>query len=403
MSPDFEIPSLWKANVSVGWDLTRTFRFGFDALAFQDEEGLAFRDIRSRPLIVDGAQALTPDGRIRYDGLNTSQHNAAINGGHAVTSTNPGSNRDIEAYNGEGSPLNWVAAVSLSAVWDNGVEAGISYAQQNIEEFSNTARFSSTASSLYGGQFASFDPNTAIEGRSQEEISDSVKYNFGWRHNFVGDLATRFTLFGEWRTGRPVSFTMSGGTGRNAVFGVNRGAQLAYVPDLSGAVTTTTGISQTNNGVTTANGSATTVASDSLVSFDSATTIAQLQDMIERFDIPTGGIVPRGSYDNADIHRLDLQVSQELPGFFQNHRTLLTFDIANVLNLINDEWGVVTEYPEDFRLFNVTCAGTDGVSDDDGQVTCGRYRISGVNTNQSETRNTDASRWAIQVGLRYQF
>ncbi len=396
IDPEFEIPAVWKANLSTSWDFWRNWRFGLDMFAFQDQEGLAFRDLRAQPLVVNGAQALTPDGRIRYFALNAAQIAAGAGAGAVVTppANQPlavGSNRDIEAFNPDEHPFSWIAAVSLGAQWENGVEVGASYTRQNYEEYSASARFSSTASSLYGGQFAALDPNTATSGRSQEEITDSFKYNFGWRHNFVGDLETRFTLFGEWRTGRPVTFTMNGGAGRNNTFGVNRAAQVAYVPDLS-------------NTTAVACGAGTVcITSDPRVSFDTAATVTDLVNVVNQFGIPQGGIVSRGSFDNPDLNRLDLQISQQLPAFRRGDRTLLTFDIANVLNLIDDEWGTVTEYPEDFRLFNVACAGADGISDNDGVVTCNRYRISGVNTTQTQTRNTEASRWAIQIGLRYEF
>ncbi|MBI1186557.1 MAG: hypothetical protein GC206_04385 [Alphaproteobacteria bacterium] len=376
ISPDFEIPSDWKGNVSVGWDLAGGWRLGFDAIGIRTNEGLAFRDIRAQPLIVNGQQALTPDGRIRYDGLSTAQRNSIT--GTTVSSTNPGSNRDIEAFNPGEETFSWIASLSAGKEWDNGISVGVSYTVQELEEFSNTARFSSTASSLYGGQFASFDPNSATTGRSQEDVEENFKFDLGFRRNFIGDLETRFTLFGEVRAGRPVTFTMSGGTGRNPVFGVNRGAQLAYVPDVSSAT------------------------ADPLVAY-SGSAYADLVTMVERFNIPTGGIVPRGSFNNPNIEQVDLQISQDIPALFRGNRARLTFDIANVLNLINDEWGIVEEFPEDFRLFNVACAGADGVSDNDGVLSCNRYLISGVNTTQTMTRNLDESRWVIQIGLRYEF
>lgn len=385
ISSDFEIPSVWKANLSFQWDFLRHYRFGAELFAFQEQNGLAFRDLRASPLIINGQQARTPDGRLRYFGLSDAQVAAAPGGTTLTLPTDValarGSNRDIEAFNPDSTPFSWIAAVSLSGEWDNGVEAGIAYTQQDYQEYSASARFSSTASSLYGGQFASFDPNTAVEGRSQEEITDSIKYNFGWRHNFVGDLETRFTLFGEWRTGRPLSFTMNGGNGRNSVFGVNRGSQLAYIPDMS------------------------TITADPLVSYDSTATYDALKATVERFGLPQGGIVPRGSNDNPDIHRLDLQFSQQLPALRASHRTMLTFDIANVLNLINDDWGIISEYGESVNLFNAACAGADGVADNDGAVTCNRYRISTAtnSANITTARNTEASRWAIQIGLRYEF
>lgn len=396
IAADFEIPAIWKANVSLNWDFARNWRAGLDLFTFQDQEGLAFRDIRAQPLIVNAARAMTPDGRIRYFALNAAQIAAGAGVGAVVTppANQPlalGANRDIEAYNPGDTPFSWIAAVSLGAEWDNGVEAGFSYARQDSREFSNGARFSSTASSLYGTQFASLDPNTAIEGRGQEEITDSFKYNFGWRHNFVGELETRFTLFGELRSGRPLTFVMGGGGGRNSTFGVNRGAQLAYIPNLSDITAVPCGAGTV------------CIASDSRVSFDSAASITSLLARVAQFGIPQGGIVPRGSYDNPEINRLDLQFSQQLPAFRNGHRTMLSFDIANVLNLVNDDWGVVSEYGESINLFNVACAGADGIADNDGAVTCNRYRISGVAASPTVGRNPELSRWAMQIGLRYEF
>lgn len=406
LSPDFEMPSVWKANLTGRWDFHRNFRLGADLFAFQDDVGLAFRDIRAQPLIINGQRALTPDGRLRYDGLTTAQRTAIV-GVTPVPTNIPvasngsiSANRDLESFNPGETPFSWIASVSLMGEWDNGVEAGVSYTYQDVEDYSSSARFSSTASSLYGGQFAAFDPNVAESGRGQEEIEDSFKYSFGWRHNFIGDLATRFTLFGEWRSGRPLSFTMNAGGGRNPTLGVNRGSQLAYIPDLSGTLTQTAGAATPSTA-----DDIFSLSSDSTVTFDSATTYNRLVGLVDMFDLQEGRISPRGEGDNPDIHRLDLQISQEFPGLVRSHRTRLTFDIANVLNLLNDEWGVIEEYGESVNLYNVTCAGPNGALGNAGIASCETYRFSGAADPNAVTtaRNTDLSRWVIQVGLRYDF
>jgi hypothetical protein len=394
IDPEFEIASDWRASLAMKLGVWDDWNIGLGVVAVRNQNALAYRDLRAQRLFVNGVQALTPDGRIRYDALSTAQRTSVV--GAVVNSANPGSSRDIQAYNpsADDNGFGVTASVSLDKEWDNGLSTGVSYTWQDLEEFSASARFSSTASSLYGGQFASFDPNTAVKGTSQEEIENNFKYNFGYRNTFIGDLETRFTLFGERRDGRPSTFTMNGGASRNATFGVNRGAQLAYIPNLSSAAPID---------CITGGSAAVCVASDSKVAFDSAATITQLQGMLSRFGIAQGGIVERSSYQNRPIHRVDLQVSQELPALRDSHRALLTFDVANLGNLLNENWGTVEEFPEDFRLFDVSCAGVDGVSDNDGVLTCNRYRISGVNQNQGQTRNTDASRWVIQIGLKYEF
>jgi hypothetical protein len=197
---------------------------------------------------------------------------------------------------------------------------------------------------------------------------------------------------------------MNGGSGRNETFGVNRGAQLAYLPDLSGTATTSL------VGTTTV----VTLSSAPLVAFDSTATIDNLRLIAAKFGIPQGGIVPRGSFTSPSINLWDLQLSQELPAFSENHKARVTLDIANVLNLIDEDWGVIDEYGEDARLFDVSCAGANGVSDNAGVLTCAKYRISGANSTLLNPesvsgpgggvlRNTDRSRWQIQVGLKYEF
>jgi hypothetical protein len=398
LAPNFEMPSDWKVNLSMRYDVADGWELSLDGVLVRSETNLAFRDIRAQPLIVNGVRALTPDGRLRYDGLSTAQRTSIVGTTVAPVPTNipVGSNgaisgnRDIQAFNPSVDNTSWTLAVGVGKEWDNGLSFRFVYSVQEIEDFSGSARFSSTASSLYGGQFASIDPNTATKGISQESIEDAMKIDFGFRQNFFGDLESRFTLFGETRSGRRSSFTMNGGSGRNATFGVNRGSQLAYVPDMSGTVAVLSG---TTFGV----------SSDARVAFDSAATAENLRSMIRRFDIPTGGIVPRSTYENERVYQFDFQFSQELPTFFKGHKTLFTVDIQNVANLLNDEWGIVEEFPEDFRLFDVSCAGADGIADNDGVLSCNRYRISSVNTNQTETRNTDRSRWTILLGLKYSF
>jgi outer membrane receptor for ferrienterochelin and colicin len=401
LAPGFRMPSDWRVNLAANWEILDGWNLNASAVYVQTKDGLAFRDIRAQPLIVNGQQARTPDGRVRYDGLSSAQRTIA---GNTVSSTNPGSARDIQAYNPEATGSIWTAAVGVSKYFDNGINFALSYSKQNSDEFSASARFSSTASSLYGGQYASLDPNTATKGRGQEEISDAFKGEFGFRKTLFGDLETRFSLFADYRIGRPVTFTMNGGSGRNATFGVNRGAQLAYVPDVSGSITTST------IGTTPV----VTVSSAPLVAFDSAASVENIRALIAKFGIPTNGIVPRGSYDSRDINLWDLQLSQELPAFGEGHKARVTLDIANFLNLINEKWGTIEEYGEDVRLFDVSCAGANGVSDNAGVLSCARYRISGVNTSlltpASSTgpaggviRNTDRSRWQIQIGLKYEF
>ena len=390
IAPDFEIPSEWKANLSFAYEWNE-WNFGVDVVYTRAQEEIGFRDIRSRPLIVNGVRALTPDGRVRYDSLTTAQRNALTGTGAVINSTaETGANRDIQLYNPEAESESTTAAFSIAREWENGLSMFAAYTWQQADSLTTSTRFSSTASSLYGGYFASADPNGPTIGRSFDEIEDSFKLGISWRHDFVGDLETRFDLFAENRTGRPSSFTANYGGNRNTSLGVNRGGQLAYIPNLS-------------NLTTTAVAGGLTIASDNIVVFDNQASIDNLVAAVNRFGIPTGGIVPVGSYQNRDVNRLDLNISQELPGLRGGHSTELSFQIFNVLNLLNDEWGRVEEFSDTIGLYNVSCAGATGLANDLGVAQCSRYRISNVTTVFNNNRNVDQSLWFMQVGLRYRF
>lgn len=405
IAPNFEVPSEWKANLAISKTLPWGLRAGFDGVMTKVKTGYAFRDARAVPLIVNGAQALTPDGRKRYDNLSAAQRTAVV--GTTVNSSAAvgGTSRDIILYNttgdlGEG----YVAALSLAKTWSWGLRTSVSYTYQNLEEASNTGRFSSTASSLYGGQYSSVDPNAPVYGRAQEEIRNTIKYSADWKGTPIGDLETRISLFGDKRSGRPFTFTMSPvGGGRSTVFGVNKTGMLAYIPNFSGI--TDAVVTATSAGVTQLNPTTFAINGDSKVAFDNLTTLNNVRNLVNSFGLPQGQITSRSLNRNDDVHLVDLKINQQIPAPFQGHKALISFEIGNVLNLINDEWGIVDQYSEDQQLFQVLCAGANGLADNAGAVTCNRYRISNASTILTNTPalNLERSRWQITIGLRYEF
>lgn len=382
IDPNFEIPSDWKANLALSTTLPWDVEFDIDAVYTRVNKGLAFRDLRAKPLLVGGVQALTPDGRIRYS--------VPLAGG---------GNRDIQVYNPNGDlGEGFVVALSFRKELFAGFTAGFSYTYQNLDELSNTARFGSTPGELYNSQYANRDPNAPAYGAAVEEIRNSIKYEAEWRGNLFGDLETRISLFGDQREGRNWSWTMSGGTSRDPIFGVNKSNHLAYIPNFAGGGTPVVSTAGSLTSVT--------LPGDSRVSFDSLASYDRFLGIVNQFGLPQGGIIARGITKNNDVNLVDLKLSQELPGLRKADRTLVTFEISNVLNLINADWGTVEEFG-DQTLYQATCADAAGFPVASGSTDCVRYRIVGVSDILSSarppTRNTDRSRWQIQVGLRYEF
>jgi hypothetical protein len=348
------------------------------------KDGLYIRDTRAVPLTINGQQALLPDGRIRYDAVNATAAQRAAAG---VTSTSPGSsNRDLVFYNHD-KGYGVVAAISLSKSFDFGLDVTGSYTYQDIKDFSSSLRFSSTQSSSYQSP-AGRDPNEPAYGTSYEEIEHGFKFEASYARKFFGDLETRATLFAERRDGRTTSFVMADATsGRGPVFGVNRGANhLLYVPQISGGGSGPNGLDY------------------GVVTFADAATRDNFLRLVQQFGLPENQIVDKGFYKNDPINLVDLQISQQLPSLIASHKFRVVLDIQNVLNLLNDEWGIVEEYTDVANIVNVACANASGVAVSAGDFSCPRYRYSNFNANVfNKNVNTGKSLWTIQVGFRYEF
>jgi hypothetical protein len=410
LAPNYKMPTDWKANVSIKsshWG----FDFGIDAVVSQSEVNIAFRDIRSRLLTVNGVQQYTPDGRLRYDGLVIAGATpAAVNAARAAAglpvSSNPdlanlGINGDIQAYNPVQQNWNRTVAFSVGREW-KGFNAFFAYTLQDgrqyggISEFATTAGGNTTSSALYPDQSFDTDPNGAAKGRSNNLITSAVKLNLSYKFELHPGWTSRFTLFGEDHAGRPLSFLMSDPTGgRNPTFGVSRDDALAYIPNLS-SPDPSNPLKFTTNGTT--------------VIFDSAASVTKLKALVNKFGLPMGGIVARGFGRNPEVNRLDFQYAQDIPTPIHGHSMLFTLDIANLGNLLNKNWGVVKEYSNSRAgglVVNAQCADANGVAAGAGSAVCSTYRYSytTVNPTTLATPNIDqqSTLWAIEVGLKYRF
>lgn len=373
IDPNLKVARQMRATISVdyeadlgplgdGWLLGANFLYG-NVL-----EGYAWTDIRSVRI------GTLPDGRPRYGNL-------------AGTT---GSNQDLLMTNSN-LGRSYIGVVRFAKDWDNGLSIGGSYTRSDVDD--QNAITSTTAASLYNNN-AMIDPNTAAYGRSIYEITNQWKFDINFRTELFGDNETRFTLFGEYRSGRPYSLTMidSSGTSssnRSSVLGtVGTGSNaLLYVPSLA----------------------------DPRVSFDTVASEAAFNALVTQLGIEKyrGGIVPKNSQSSPNFFKVDLHVSQELPLFVGSAKLQLFADIENVLNLIDSDWGALRQvgFPYNAGLLNVSClsvatpTGTApgaGVTNTASTQTCAQYRYANVRA-PNENLSSRQSLYGIRVGARIKF
>jgi hypothetical protein len=378
IDPDYRLPAQWRSTLSASYEanlgpLGDGWLFGADLLYGWTAAANTYVDLRSVQI------GTLPDGRPRYG--RTTQ-------GILPGDTNQTNQDLVLTSTGQGRSI--VGVVRFEKNWDWGLGIGASYTRADIKDVNPIT--SATAGSLYGNA-AMADPNNAAYGRSIYEFTNSVKFNVDFDREFFGDYGTRIAIFGEWRNGRPFSYTMRDpSTGRAAVFGTNGSntRYLLYVP---------------------------TGTTDPLVSYDTATTQTALDNLINSTKLADyrGQIAPKNLGTSPGYWKVDLHAEQELPTFIGGSRIKLFGDIENVLNLLDSDWGVQRQV--NFAYFapvvNVQCltaAVPTGTTPTAAQVntasnqTCAQYRYASYADPNIVVQNQNKqSLYQIRVGVRFEF
>ncbi len=433
LAPGFKMPSDWKLNLSGHWHSPWGPVLGVEGVFVRSNVGLAFRDLRARPLTINGVQQLTPDGRIRYDGLVVNStaaagssldvNNASIyaarvaagldvaknaDGSNMYDLANPGSGYDIEAYNpgvkSTSSTVAFTAEQAFDGHWltsTDHLDLSAALTHQSTNQYGGIPEFATTdccGGSNYGDQFALEDANAPTKGKSSYEIRNGMKFNAYYRAEFIPGSETRITLFGDLHDGRPLSFYVadsnfsSTATVRGQTFGVVSTTEMAFIPQMT-APDAGNPLKFVTGGVP--------------VYFKTATDLANLQKLVTQFGLPTG-IMSKGMRRNPSVKRWDLHVSQDLKmPWFEGHKVTATVDIFNLGNLLNKKWGVVAEYGDGRAgspLYRVACTDASGNVVAPNSPVCVGYQINTVSTTfGTPTVNQAASLYSVMVGLKYGF
>lgn len=379
ITPGFKIPTVWKANLSVGYD--------FDLGRFGDNwrvQGDYLRSVNENALYWYDARAvqtgIAPDGRPVY-----SRGTVGVTTGN----TSDFLLSNIDKGGSESFALT-VAKEWREGIWDG---LGFSYSYTHTEAEDANPMTSSIAQSSYT-RYGTSDPNRPPSATSDYEVRHRHALNLYYARKFFGDNETKVNIFAQHRSGLPFSYTFANsrtGTLDND-FGYN-------VSSYSGRQATSNALLY----VPTAN--------DPLVTYGAGFDQARFQTFLANSGLSkyAGKIAPRNAFRQADVTTIDLRITQEVPAFFPNGAKLEVYmDIENLGNLINDNWGVLEQY--DFHrsvpVVNVSCvAGGGGAA-------CGtpgaRYLITGTGVNGAFQEPVKAFRreqslWQIKFGAKYKF
>jgi outer membrane receptor for ferrienterochelin and colicin len=225
---------------------------------------------------------------------------------------------------------------------------------------------------------AAYNPNDDIAYRSNYDIKGRLLGALTWQHHFFGDYATSVSAFYDGHSGQPYSYVFGNdangdGVTNNDLFFIPNPGQVQFTPD-----TPQTAIDQfyafiRNNGY--------------------------LHDH-------QGGAAGQNGATSPWINQINLSFRQEVPGFFAGNKGEIRFDILNIGNLLNKDWGQINDAP--FATaggFSRPLANFRGVDPATGQYIYSLPTRNG-NYNPSGFVREDAfaqSRWSVLVTLRYTF
>ena len=286
----------------------------------------------------------------------------------------------------KGSNLNLVAQIQRNAA--EGINGGVSYTYGRAKDIASGN--STTASSGWRFNPTPGNPNDPQLTYSQWDRRHRISANASYRHEWgTTGLATTIGIFYTGLSGRPFSYYVDGdvnGDGR-----IDN--DLPYIPKdandviLMGLKDPTLPQSGTNPIIK--------------LTDKSRAEYSQFMAYIESDDYlkaNRGKIAERSGPREPWAHQIDLHFGQEIP-MFSGQRLELAFDITNLLNLLNSEWGWVrttganqTVILTQLHSFETTAGPDYGKP---------RYRWLGIS--DPYPPDNIASRWQAQFGVRYTF
>ncbi|WP_076539270.1 TonB-dependent receptor [Shewanella sp. UCD-KL21] len=365
LDPNFELPSDWRASIGFDstWDfgaLGQDWFFGGEFLYVQKENDVAWVDLARREVKTDGT------GRVVYETWDPLANDGA--GGNT--------NRyDLMLTNAEEDGTSKTLSLSLAKNWDMGLSMRAGYAFNSVEEGNQGS--SSTATSNYQYTPVQYDRNGTSMGTGYYETPHRFTFSLGYDVEFVAGYNSSFNMFYEAREGNPITWTLGsykdGNLGDQSSF-ANSSYYLPYIP---------------------------TGADDPNVEYAYGLTYEEFKEATDAIGLSkyAGGIAPKGTDNQPWVHQLDFRFTQELPGFTEKHKGILYFDVKNVLNLVNDDWGVV-----EYQSFNSKKLVDHNYDADTGVYTYSvPYGQDGIETENYDNYDIKQSAWQLKVGVKYKF
>lgn len=338
IDPNFKMPSEWKYSVGATYTTDSGYVLNADLLYNQKVDSASMIDAG-----IAYASGTGPDGRPTYESPEGRSGEFIL--------TNSGK---------DGKSTNF--SLNVSKEFDSGISTTVGYA------FTKSENANPMTSSVAGSNYSNLATTDAISpsiATSDYEVPHRFTMRVSYAMELVDGFRTRFNLFGQSSQGRPYSYTFSRSDRMFGDSNWNGSRQLLYIP----------------------------TADDANVVYGADFDKAAFDAFVSNEGLTRGEIQKRNDHYADWWTTFDLKITQEIPGFMEDHKGSAYLTVKNLGNLLNDEWGVQRQGSfVGHRMLEASI-------NDQGQYVFERFYAD----NAAQTVEDDPSLWEIRIGVNYKF
>ncbi len=353
---DFKIPQVWRSNLAFDYTLPYDVAFTLEGIYSKTLNDVVYKDLN---LVQPSGTLPGPDNRQLFPSnrrINSSYTNIIL-----LDNTDEGYRYSLTGQ--------------LRKDFDNGLQASAAYTYGKAKDVNSGT--SSTALSNFEFNQIVNDPNNPALAFSRFDIRHRIIGTGGYTFKFGDSFATGLSLFYQGQSGLPFTYLYSGDINRDGNFGND----LIYIPRNQGEINLVP--------ITNRSGEVTVTVDEQWRALDAF--IANDDYLKDR----RGQYAERNGARMPWTHQFDFRLLQDfyVMAGDNKHTFQVTFDVFNIGNLINKDWG---------RQYFVSNSANEIIRFE-------RFNSAGQPTftfnpnNQAFNTSQFDSRWQGQLGLRYLF
>lgn len=356
VDPNLKLPQVMRFNLGVDQELICGFVGTAEFLYSKSINEMLYRKAN---LIASTSKIA--DGRPKYGGTNSG-------GGNFYDL--------LELYNtSAGYQYNLMFQLQRNVA--RGISVNTAYTFGQAKDKNSLS--SSQAASQMNYSPIDMDPNNPALTTSQWEIKHRVFASVSYAVEFFQNAPTTISLFYNGQSGNPFSFVVNGDL-NNDGFKFN---DLFYIPKDANDIL-----------VGTISGGKFVAATKAGTTADDLNAFIQNDDYLGK---NRGKISERNGAREKWQEYLDLRITQDVPDFLGMGTFQFSLDILNVANLLNTSWGRV----QTAGLGTYNVVALQGSVTNNGVANTPVYSFSKPTNNSVYTDSDIASRWRMQLGVRY--